>query len=75
MSKVYPHALWAGSGAKFVPDRIAGVENVKGQLVTLGKGEDGASVQEGDQLLHQLRAPPELFLCSILHFTGLGWLE
>ena len=69
MSKVDPQTLRTGSRDELVPDRSAAVEKIKGELVTLGKGKDGPSVQEGDQLLYQLGAPPELFLCFILHFT------
>ena len=73
MSKVYPDALRTGSLDKLVPDRGAAVEKIKGELVALGKVEDGPSVKDDDQLLHQLRAPPKLFLCFIHHLTELGW--
>ena len=68
MSKVDPQALRTGSRDELVPDRSASVEKSKGELVTLGKGKDGASVKEGEQLLHQLRAPPKLCLCFVCHF-------
>ena len=46
---------------QFVPDSFA-EDDVEDRLMGLGKGDDGEGVEEGDQVLHQLRAPPELFL-------------
>ena len=36
---------------------------VPGEGVGLGKGQDGGWVQEGEQVLHQLRSHPEQSLC------------
>ena len=75
MSKVDPQALRTGSRDELVPDRSAAVEKTKGELVTLGKGKDGASVKEGEQLLHQLGAPPKLPLCFVCHLTETGRID
>ena len=45
--------LLADSFAKDTVDR----------LVSLSKADDGVGVEEGKQMLQQLRAPPEHFLC------------
>ena len=46
---------------QLVPDSFA-QDDVQDRLVGLGKGDDGEGVEEGEQVLHQLRAPPEHFL-------------
>ena len=46
---------------QLVPDSFA-QDDVQDRLVGLGKGDDGEGVEEGEQVLHQLRAPPESFL-------------
>ena len=69
-------ALRTGSRDELVPNRSATVEKIKGELVRLGKGKDGAGVKEGgDQLLDQLGAPPKLFLRFLCHFSQLGCAE
>ena len=39
------------------------LQDFPGEGVGLGKGQDGGWVQEGEQVLHQLRSHPEQSLC------------
>ena len=41
-----------------------------GDCINLGKAEDGVEVHEWDEVLHQLRAPPKLFLGLTWHVSA-----
>ena len=49
------------------PDKVipkgGGLENSSSELVSLGKLGYGVSIEEWEQLLHQLWSSPELHLC------------
>ena len=46
---------------QLVPDSLA-KDDVQDRLMRLGKADDRGGVEEKEQVLHQLRAAPELFL-------------
>ena len=53
---------------QLVPDSLA-QDDVQDRLMRLGKTDDGGGVEEKEQVLHQLRAAPELFLSLTKHFS------
>ena len=46
---------------QLVPGSFA-QDDIQDRLVGPSKADGGVGVQEGDQAVHQLRAPPKLFL-------------
>ena len=56
-----PYHAMADLLDQLLPDNFA-QDDVQDRLVGLSQADGGEGVKEGEQALHQLRAPPELYL-------------
>ena len=54
---------------QLVPDSFA-QDDVQDRFVGTSKADDGVGVEEGEQLLHHLRASPELFRSLTYHCSA-----